>query len=60
MMDKREVSDDEIKTSADSLKCGYYITSALDGTNVDLVFQELAKTILNKSKKEEKEINGTF
>lgn len=57
-MDKREVSDEEIKASAESLKYGYYITSALDGTNVDVAFQELARVILSKSKKEEKEIKG--
>lgn len=58
MMEKREVMDEEIKESADSLKYGYFITSALDGTNVDVAFQELAKVILSKSKKEEKEIKG--
>lgn len=58
MMEKREVSDEEIKESADSLKYGSFITSALDGTNVELAFKELAKVILSKSKKEEKEIKG--
>ena len=58
LMDKRQVSDEEIKESADSLKYGYYITSALDGTNVDVAFKELARLILSKSKKEEKKIKG--
>ena len=58
LMDKREVSDEEIKESADSLKYGYYITGALDGTNVDVAFKELARLILSKSKKEEKKIKG--
>ena len=56
MIQNRQVSDEEIKQSADSLKYGYFLTSAVDGTNVNEAFREMAKIILSKSKKEEKEI----
>ena len=58
MIQNRQVSDEEIKQSADSLKYGYFLTSAVDGTNVNEAFQEMARIILSKSKKEEKEIKN--
>ena len=36
----------------------FFVTSAVDGTNVVEAFRALAKLILNKSKKDEKEIKG--
>lgn len=58
MADKRTVSDEEIQDCANSLKYPYFVTSALDGTNVNEAFQAMAKLILTKSKKEEGEIKG--
>ena len=59
MADKRTVSDEEIQDCANSLKYPYFVTSALDGTNVNEAFQAMAKLILTKSKKEERAIKGT-
>ena len=59
MADKRTVSDEEIQDCANSLKYPYFVTSALDGTNVNEAFQAMAKLILTKSKKEERAVKGT-
>ena len=53
------MSDEEIQDCANSLKYPYFVTSALDGTNVNEAFQAMAKLILTKSKKEERAIKGT-
>jgi GTPase SAR1 family protein len=58
MQDKRQVSDDEILERASTQKCKYFITSALDGSNVNEAFQEMGRQILNKSSNEEKNINS--
>ncbi|KAK8789663.1 hypothetical protein JH06_0658 [Blastocystis sp. subtype 4] len=59
LQDKRTVSDEEIQECASSLNYSFFVTSAVDGTNVVEAFRALAKLILNKSKKDEKEIKGT-
>ncbi|KAK8821733.1 RabX1 [Blastocystis sp. ATCC 50177/Nand II] len=51
--EKRQVSDDEIKECAASLNYKYFITSAVDGTNVETAFQEMGRLILSKTKNEE-------
>ena len=58
LQDKRTVSDEEIQECASSLNYSFFVTSAVDGTNVVEAFRALAKLILNKSKKDEKEIKG--
>ena len=52
-LDKRQVSDEEIRERAASLKYSYFITSALDGTNVNEAFRAMGSLILNKSKNDE-------
>ncbi len=47
------MSDDEIKECAASLNYKYFITSAVDGTNVETAFQEMGRLILSKTKNEE-------
>lgn len=45
---EREVSFDEGQKLAQSLGLPYYETSAMSGTNVDLIFNELARSMIEK------------
>lgn len=58
-LDKRQVSDEEIRERAASLKYSYFITSALDGTNVNEAFRAMGSLILNKSKNDESGMDST-
>ena len=58
VQDKRQVTEDEIKDCASSLKYKYFVTSAVDGTNVDAAFQEMGRLILSKTKSEESDIQS--
>ena len=56
LVDKRAVSDEEIKQCADSLKLPFFVTSAVDGKNVSEAFQELARIVLSKTKQHDSTI----
>lgn len=58
LMDKRVVSDEEIEQCATNLKFSFFITSAVDGMNVEQAFCELARLVLAKTKQDEKEIES--
>ena len=59
LTDKRQVSDEEIKECASSLKYKYFVTSAVDGTNVEAAFQEMSRLVLSKTKTEEHSMKST-
>ena len=53
----RKVDDDQIKKYADKKGMKYFVTSAKEGTNIDLIFRKLAELILTNKSPEEKDNN---
>ena len=51
-LDRRQVSDEEIKERAAALNYSYFVTSAVDGQNVNEAFRAMGSLILKKSKKD--------
>ena len=56
---KREIEKETAEKYSESHGMNYFETSAKDGTNVDLIFKEIAGLILSK-KSEKIEINKTM
>ena len=57
-LDRRQVSDEEIKERAAALNYSYFVTSAVDGQNVNEAFRAMGSMILKKSKKDESEMGS--
>lgn len=57
-LDRRQVSDEEIKERAAALNYSYFVTSAVDGQNVNEAFRAMGSLILKKSKKDESEMGS--
>ena len=47
-LDRRQVSDEEIKERAAALNYSYFVTSAVDGQNVNEAFRAMGSLILKK------------
>ena len=59
--DERKVPTEKAKEKAENLKCAFFETSALKGTNIDKIFEELVNTIYEKTaNKNEDDINIEF
>lgn len=58
LLDRRQVSDEEIKERAAALNYSYFVTSAVDGQNVNEAFRAMGSLILKKSKKDENEMES--
>ena len=58
---ERKVPTEKAKDKAKNLKCAFFETSALNGINIDKIFEELVNTIYEKTaSKNEDDINIEF